>query len=110
VIDETKGAKIGLPKAKNVPTRGIPLTDKIQATDYGDGSVIVPLRQRDGSLAVLSVATSAKAPTNISYELDVPVGGTARLTGNQTVLIAKADGSFHSLVAPPWAKDAKASA
>jgi hypothetical protein len=68
--------------------------------------VIVPLRQRDGSLAVLSMATSAKAPTNISYELDVPVGGTARLTGNQTVLITKADGSFHSLVAPPWAMDA----
>jgi hypothetical protein len=52
------------------------------------------------------VAKSAKAPTNISYELDVPLGGSARLTDNQTVLINEADGSFHSLVAPPWAKDA----
>jgi hypothetical protein len=29
MIDESKRAKIGLPKAKNIPTRGIPLTEKI---------------------------------------------------------------------------------
>lgn len=105
-IGEGALANIGLPQVQGGSARELALTENIQAADYDNGSVIVPLRQKDGSLAVLSVAKSAKAPTTYAYTLEVPSGGTAVVTSNQTVLVSRADGSIHSVVAPPWAKDA----
>jgi hypothetical protein len=74
------------------------------AFDNGNGSVTAPLVQVDGSVQVITIIDSARAPSSYTYQIQMPTGARLLEVG-ESILIAK-DGILLAGVAPAWAIDA----
>lgn len=75
------------------------------AYDNNDGSYTVPIPGKHGDLQLNTVISSASAPTQYTYELDLPPDVQVE-SANGSFVFLDHNGSVILLVAPPWAADA----
>lgn len=109
VRNERAAIGISLPfsdKASNAK----PVAAGAVAFENGNSSTTVPVVKEDGSVQILTVLGDAQAPTEYSYELDLPAGAALSLNEGGGVDILGADGAFLGGVAPAWAFDADGNA
>jgi hypothetical protein len=74
--------------------------------DNKNGSVTVPFLKSDGSLQVHTIIEEATAPTEYSYVVSIPEGGSLTPISDGAVAVLGTDGNPAALVPAPWAKDA----
>jgi hypothetical protein len=77
----------------------------ILSYDNNNGSVTIPIVQRDGSVQINTVIENASAPSRYSYQFGLPEGGALVAQTDGSVLAQDAAGAPLALIAAPWAKD-----
>ncbi len=77
----------------------------IVSFDNGDDSYSVPIIKDGGSVQVVTVITSADAPTRYEYFLTVPDGASLTIDGGGMVIVRDAKGGYVAGILPAWAKD-----
>ncbi|WP_143459267.1 hypothetical protein [Leifsonia sp. ALI-44-B] len=98
------GIKIELPFATNQATaQGI--APGVVAYDNANGTTTVSSVKQAGALQFTTVIETSAAPTEFSYDIAVPEGGSI-LEGTGGYFILDSDGEPVATIAAPWALDA----
>lgn len=75
--------------------------------DHGNRASTSVLPYGDGSVQMVTTIEDSSAPTEYSYDLELPEGATLEILPDGMVLVLDAQGEFFAGVAAPWAKDAE---
>lgn len=70
-------------------------------------STDIAVQAFDDGVRVQTVLLNAAAPTEFTYPVNVPVGGSMTVTEDGGVLVLDAEGVPHGGFAAPWAKDSQ---
>jgi hypothetical protein len=97
---------VGLPFSKQAKMASL-VTDGAVAFDNQNGSVSTVLAKTDGSLQIATVLTTAKAPTDFTYQLTLPTGVKAAVEPNGGVEFLLGNSIYIGGVAPAWARDSR---
>lgn len=127
VIVETDSGSVDIPKdaadpvvfaAEGTPSIEITLPNSNSASDaktiddgvvaYAatDGSANAVQATEDGGVKMLTVIDNASAPTEYTYGITVPEGGSVELTSDGGAVVLDSDNSPIAVVDTPWATDA----
>ena len=100
-----KQIRVELPFADEASKAEV-VAEGVISYDNNNSSITAPVVKADGSLQVTTIIQDASAPTEFSYKLSIPLGGTIATADDGNVVILDSDGSFVGGVLPAWAKDA----
>ncbi|MGO4594407.1 hypothetical protein AB4Z18_11365 [Leifsonia sp. 2TAF2] len=95
---------IGLPSA-STSADATPLRPGVVSYDSKNGSTIVPIVERSGTMQLNTVIAHGRAPSRYSYPLTVPKGQSLALAPDGAAYVSGA-GKVSAYFPEPWAKDA----
>jgi hypothetical protein len=73
---------------------------------YKDGNTATAVQNTDTGVRMLTVINGSDAPTDYTYNVDLPAGGSITLNDDGSANVLGSDGTAIAYVPVPWAKDA----
>ncbi|HJP95990.1 MAG TPA: hypothetical protein VJ843_01315 [Candidatus Saccharimonadales bacterium] len=73
---------------------------------YKDGNTATAVQNTDNGVRMLTIINGSDAPTDYTYNVDLPAGGSITLNDDGSANVLGSDGTAIAYVPTPWAKDA----
>ncbi|AAT88280.1 hypothetical protein Lxx02310 [Leifsonia xyli subsp. xyli str. CTCB07] len=106
----TSSVRIALPYTGRADNAAIEKAGVVSFdNNNNNGSTIVPVVQKDGSVQINTIIETAKAPIEYAYPVSVPAGGKLQAEPRE-LSVLDATGGWVAGFLPAWAKDANGAA